>query len=332
MPRKKSVAFRYYNLIPNSVKIKTSSVSTAATDLLSPSSQSVVNKNLLNSSSTPTSKSSVLLFKFVDCTTADETDEIRKLLAMTIYATDSPLNVSENKYWINFFKQIRPLQLPSHHNLSSTLLQNMYNNVQLQVQNSLANAYVVGIQCDGWSNIRNKSIINFIITTPQQVFYKTISTEEHHHRGQYVAEQIEAVFTDIGINKVIAWCTDNAANMKKVLAKHLSNVDENKVLENLTNFRSNSGFWEMQFVQDSAINPNISPVTFWKGICTEFPLRFVAEEIKIVPNNDKSLDFFGYKGNDKLLEDATDTSESTVTLGLEEKTMATNQSEPGFSG
>ncbi|KAF2895279.1 hypothetical protein ILUMI_10890, partial [Ignelater luminosus] len=160
------------------------------------------------------------------------------------------------------------------------------------------------------------------------------------------------------------------------LARHLSNVDENKVLENLADFRSNSGF---------AINPNISPVTFWKGICTEFPLRFVAEavltmpatsaatersfssygnihtkkrnrlsvkraemltyvnhnlkmfsatadKIKIVTNNDKSLNFFGYKANDELPGDSTDTSESTVTLGLEEKTMATNQSEPGFSG
>ncbi|KAF2885607.1 hypothetical protein ILUMI_20549 [Ignelater luminosus] len=454
---------------------RSSSVSTAATDLLSPIS------------------------KFVDCTTADETDEIWKLLAMAIYATGSSLNMTENKYW------------PSRHNLSSTLLQNVYNNVQLQVQNSLANAYVVGIQCDGWSNIRNASIINFIVTTPQPVFYKTVSTEEHRHTGQYVAEQIEAVFTDIGINKVIACCTDNAANMKKAwdllqkkyadkpisfygcaahtlnllvnditklnttdilinsakaiikiiksksvltsaffnlqrekqeprkcilklpvatrwasivlsfesllknknilkalaindeyqdliekrnktnildddifwkkiesflkilqplkkwitvlesdecrinevtealieiekvfkkerplsdlssseqdkileavqarrkmclkpihfsanildpklkafvcernrpglqyihsLARHLSNVDENKVLENLADFRSNSGFWEMQFFQDSAINPNISPVTFWKGICTEFPLRFVAEAILIM--------------------------------------------------
>ncbi|KAF2905884.1 hypothetical protein ILUMI_00296 [Ignelater luminosus] len=499
-----------------------------------------------------------------------------------------------------FFKRIRPsLQLPSRHNLSSTLLQNVHNNVQLQVQNSLANAYVVGIQCDGWSNIRNDSIINFIVTTPQPVFYKTVSTEEHRHAGQFVAEQIEAVFTDIGINKVIACCTDNAANMKKAwdllrekytdkpisfygcaahtlnllvnditklnttdilinsakaiikviksksvltsaffnlqrekqeprkcvlklpvatrwasivlsfesllknknilkalaindeyqdliekrnetnilddnifwkriesflkilqplkkwitvlesdecrinevmevlieiekvfkkelplsdlssseqdkilealqarrkmclkpihfsanildpklkgkhlsageivqglqyihsLARHLSNVDENKVLENLADFRSNSGFWKMQFVQDSAVNPNISPVIFWKGICTEFPLRFVAEvvltmpatsaaterikragmltyvnhnlklfsatadKIKIVTNNDKSLNFFGYKANDELPGDSTDTSESIVTLGLEEKTMATNQSEPGFSG
>ncbi|KAF2903519.1 hypothetical protein ILUMI_02665 [Ignelater luminosus] len=168
------------------------------------------------------------------------------------------------------------------------------------------------------------------------------------------------------------------------LARHLSNVDENKVLENLADFRSNSGFWEMQFVQDSAINPNISPVTFWKGICTEFPLRFVAEvvltmpatsaaterrfssygnihskkrnrlsvkragmltyvnhnlklfcatadKIKIVTNNDKSLNFFGYKPNDELPGDSTVTSKSTVTLGFEEKTMATNQSEPGFS-
>ncbi|KAF2887042.1 hypothetical protein ILUMI_19131 [Ignelater luminosus] len=372
----------------------------------------------------------------------------------------------------------------------------------------------------------------------------TVSTEEHRHTGQYVAEQIEAVFTDIGINKFIACCTDNAANMKKAwdlflekyadkpisfygyaahtlnllvnditklnttdilinsakaiikviksksvltsaffnlqrekqeprkcvlkfpvatrwasikwitvlesdecrinevtealieiekvfkkelplsdlssteqdkileavqarrkmclkpihfsanilhpklkgkhlsageivqglqyihsLARHLSNVDENNVLENLADFRSNSGFWETQFVQDSAINPNISPVTFRKGICTEFPLRFVAEavltmpatsaatersfssygnihtkkrnrlsvkragmltyvnhnlklfsatadKIKIVTNNDKSLNFFGYKANDELPRDSIDTSESTVTLGL----------------
>ncbi|KAF2890366.1 hypothetical protein ILUMI_15807, partial [Ignelater luminosus] len=58
------------------------------------------------------------------------------------------------------------------------------------------------------------------------------------------------------------------------LVRHLSNVDENKVLENLADFRT----------------------------------------------------------NDELPGDPTDTSESTVALGLEEKTMATNQSEPGFSG
>lgn len=34
----------------------------------------------------------------------------------------------------------------------------------------------------------------------------------------------------------------------------------------------------------TAINPNISPVTFWKGICTEFPLRFVAETVLTMPS------------------------------------------------
>ncbi|KAF2880765.1 hypothetical protein ILUMI_25393, partial [Ignelater luminosus] len=420
----------------------------------------------------------------------------------------APLQTKQTKYgnycpWPYMRQRIRPsLQLPSLHNLSSTLLQNMYNNVQLQVQNSLANAYVVGIQCDGWSNIRNDSIINFIVTTPQPVFYKTVSTEEHRHTGRYVAEQIEAVFTDIVkrekqeprkcvlklpvatrwassvlsfesllknkniikalvinneyqdliekrnktniLDDDIFWkriesflkilqplkkwitvlesdecrineVTEALIKIEKVfkkelplsdlssskqdkileavqprrktclkpihfsanildpklkgkhlsagelvqgfqyihsLARHLSNVDENKVLENLADFRSNSGFWEMQF-----------------GICTEFPLRFVAEavltmpatsavtersfssygnihtkkrsrlsvkragmltyinhnlklfsttadKIKIVTNNDKSLNFFGYKANNELPEDSTDTSESTVTLGL----------------
>ena len=53
------------------------------------------------------------------------------------------------------------------------------------------------------------------------------------------------------------------------LAVYLDYVDENKLLENLAEYRSNEGFWALQFVQDCEKNPHILPLTYWKGIRTD---------------------------------------------------------------
>ena len=67
------------------------------------------------------------------------------------------------------------------------------------------------------------------------------------------------------------------------LAVHLPNVNENEVLENIAEFRSNTGYWQLKFVQEAAKNERIPSITFWKGICTQFPLRIVAEAILAMP-------------------------------------------------
>jgi len=69
--------------------------------------------------------------------------------------------------------------------------------------------------CDGWSNIRNESIINFVITTPKPVFYKSLTTLTERHTGDYMAKVMIEIIEEVGPGKVFGIVTDNAANMKK---------------------------------------------------------------------------------------------------------------------
>lgn len=69
--------------------------------------------------------------------------------------------------------------------------------------------------CDGWSNIRNESIINFVITTPKPVFYKSLPTLTQRHTGNYMANIMIELIEEVGPGKFYGVVTDNAANMKK---------------------------------------------------------------------------------------------------------------------
>lgn len=50
--------------------------------------------------------------------------------------------------------------------------------------------------CDGWSNVRNESIINFV-TSPKPVFYKSLQTLTQSHTGNYMAKVIIELIEEI---------------------------------------------------------------------------------------------------------------------------------------
>ncbi|XP_043471438.1 uncharacterized protein LOC122504404 [Leptopilina heterotoma] len=87
---------------------------------------------------------------------------------------------------------------PSRHKLSEPLLKTEFRIVQQDVFTKVAEASVVGIQCDGWSNRRNESIINVIVTTPEPVFYETYDTKDDSHTGEYMTDLILQVVDKIG--------------------------------------------------------------------------------------------------------------------------------------
>ena len=62
-------------------------------------------------------------------------------------------------------------------------------------------------------------IINYIISTPQPVFYKSTDTRDNRHPSLYIADELKAVINDLGPQKVFALVTDNAANMKAAWSK-----------------------------------------------------------------------------------------------------------------
>ena len=72
--------------------------------------------------------------------------------------------------------------------------------------------------CDGWSNIQHEPIINFLLSEPQSVFWKSIHTEMQSHTGEYTTEAVSGVIDEVKqeCGKIpMALVTDNAINMKK---------------------------------------------------------------------------------------------------------------------
>lgn len=77
-----------------------------------------------------------------------------------------------------------------------------------------AAAQSVGLMVDGWSNIRNDSILNFVVTTPKPFLFKILVTGTESHSAAYMAKTLGDVIREIGPQKVFGIVTDNAANMK----------------------------------------------------------------------------------------------------------------------
>lgn len=137
-------------------------------------------------------------------------------MARAVYATSAPLSLVDNSYWIDVFKKLRPAyKPPSSHFISNKLLDDEYCRVKDHTTICIADSDVLGVMCDGWTNIRNESIVNFVIPTPTPIFYKSITTGVDHHTGENIAEHIISVVEEIGPRKIFGVVTDNAKNMKK---------------------------------------------------------------------------------------------------------------------
>ena len=75
------------------------------------------------------------------------------------------------------------------------------------------------LYCNHLSNVRGQGIINYIISTPQPIFYKSTDTRDNRHTGLYIADELNAIINDLGPQKLFALVTDNAANMKAAWSK-----------------------------------------------------------------------------------------------------------------
>ncbi|XP_033988379.1 uncharacterized protein LOC117484064 [Trematomus bernacchii] len=151
-------------------------------------------------------------FDFMDEPSQRKADEC---FARAVYATGSPLILPSNVYWKTFLNVLQPAYTPpTRHALSTNLLDDEFNRVQTKVKQTIDKADCISVISDGWSNIRGQGIINYIVTTPQPVFYKSVDTKDNRHTGQYIADELKVIINDLGPEKVFALVTDNAANMK----------------------------------------------------------------------------------------------------------------------
>ncbi|XP_031330393.1 uncharacterized protein LOC116161248 [Photinus pyralis] len=105
--------------------------------------------------------------------------------------------------------------MPSRYQISNKLLNDEYESIKFDVYAKIKQASTVAIQCDGWSNIRNEAVINFIVTTPKPVLFKTMTTGAERHTGEYIAEELLKCIAEVGEEKIFAVVSDNATAMEK---------------------------------------------------------------------------------------------------------------------
>jgi hypothetical protein len=114
------------------------------------------------------------LTSFVDKCYQNEKEEIDAILSRMIFGLGLPLSLVEAPAFVEFCKKLRPsYELPSRNVISERLLNKEFENVQKSIKILVNNAKFICIATDGWTNLRNEPIVNFIITTPKPVFWKS---------------------------------------------------------------------------------------------------------------------------------------------------------------
>ncbi|GAA6089231.1 uncharacterized protein LOC122142485 [Tachysurus ichikawai] len=87
------------------------------------------------------------------------------------------------------------IQTPSHQllvTLESEDFSPIWSSTECKQKSSKPLTKQIAFQ-SAWSN--GKGIINYIVTTPQPVFYKSTGTKDNRHTGPYIADELKAVIS-----------------------------------------------------------------------------------------------------------------------------------------
>lgn len=153
---------------------------------------------------------------FFDTMTQRDQNTASKLLVKAIYVSGSPLQLVENIHWKNLFKFLRPAwTLPSRHEVSNKMLDNEYSAVKKIIDLKISSATSVTVQCDTWTNIRGEAVMNFLISTPEPVFYVSLSIGTDRENAQFIHDAIKNVIDEVDVRKTLSVVTDNvSANVR----------------------------------------------------------------------------------------------------------------------
>jgi hypothetical protein len=143
-------------------------------------------------------------------------------VARAFYSAGIPFNVANNSHFKQALGDVSKFgpgyTPPSEFLLRTSLLQGEVKRLDYKIKTSvLSQLDVTGgtLVSDGWSNIRSKPLINYIMVCTQgEVFLDSTDTSGEEKSSVYVASEIIKQIEAVGPNKVIQVVTDSAANCK----------------------------------------------------------------------------------------------------------------------
>lgn len=140
-------------------------------------------------------------------------------LARAFYANGIPFSVIENKYFkeaIAAVVKVGPgYRPPGRRAISEGLLANEVVNVSCKLDSFKAQLSITGatLVSDGWTNVQNRAIINFLLVTPDgAMFVDGVDTTGQIKDADFIAIELTKRIESIGSDNIVQVVTDSAGN------------------------------------------------------------------------------------------------------------------------
>eukprot|EP00253_Pinus_taeda_P022909 PITA_22909 len=142
------------------------------------------------------------------------------------YDVDIPFNASRSPYYEPMFDAIfadgKGFKGPTMHEIRGYRLQKEISSINEYLKDFKDSWARTGctIMSDGWTDQRNRTIINFLIFYPQRtMFLKSVDASDRVKDGQLLFQLLDEVVEEVGVANVVQVIIDNASNY--VLASKL---------------------------------------------------------------------------------------------------------------
>jgi hypothetical protein len=159
------------------------------------------------------------LGSFVDTMLPSQQIELEGAVADFFYRTAIPFNAAQCNEYKKMWKIARPtFKPPSSRKIGGSLLDYKYEELTEKMRKKIDEADIIVIASDGWSNLRNDHLVNYIVISPgvnKPIFYDAVDTKSIRQTSVAVADELLRVIDEVGgPRKVTAVVTDNAPVMK----------------------------------------------------------------------------------------------------------------------
>jgi hypothetical protein len=140
----------------------------------------------IDSRMVPRSQTSIAKFTVPRLSKASQL-KINSSIAMHYCMTGTSFARIEDPHLLKAFQLCRPdVKLPTRKELSSSLLNQCYDDFKKKIDSYLASSPYPCITSDGWSNTKNEPIINCMIVSPSvSLFLELIYTGEKSHNALF---------------------------------------------------------------------------------------------------------------------------------------------------
>ena len=109
------------------------------------------------------------------------------------------------------------LKPPSYHEVRVPFLKKEVEYTNDLMKRNLEERSKVGcsIMSDGWSDRKNRGLINFLVNTPSgSMFVRSIDASSFSKTGERIFELLDTFVVEMGVENVVQVVTDNGANYK----------------------------------------------------------------------------------------------------------------------